>query len=62
MANLPHLFRVDGRLHELVLHIRPWSDYGSARLGYDELAHGRRKAGAIRPGERRTGQGGGEPV
>ena len=47
MANLPHLFRVDGRLHELVLHIRPWSDYGSARLGHDELAYGRRKPAAI---------------
>ena len=33
MANPPHLFRVDGRLDELVLHIRPWSDDVVDKLG-----------------------------
>ena len=31
MANPPHLFRVDGRLDELVLHIRAWPDDVGAR-------------------------------
>ncbi len=35
MANPPHLFRVDGRLDELVLHIRPWSDDVVDKLGFD---------------------------
>ena len=35
MANPPHLFRVDGRLDELVLHVRPWSDDVLDKLGFD---------------------------
>ncbi len=35
MANPPHLFRVDRRLDELVLHIRPWSDDVVDKLGFD---------------------------
>ena len=35
MANPPHLFRVDGRLDELVLRIRPWSDDVVDKLGFD---------------------------
>ena len=35
MANPPHLFRVDRRLDELVLRIRPWSDDVVDKLGFD---------------------------
>ena len=35
MANPPQLFRVDRRLDELVLHIRPWSDDVVDKLGFD---------------------------
>ena len=35
MANPPDLFRVDRRLDELVLHIRPWSDDVVDKLGFD---------------------------
>ncbi len=35
MANPPHLFRVDGRLDQLVLQVRPWSDDVVDELGFD---------------------------
>jgi hypothetical protein len=35
MANPPHLFRVDGRLDQLVLRIRPWTDDIVDTLGFD---------------------------
>ena len=35
MANPPNLFRPDGRLDELVLHVRPWSDDVLDKLGFD---------------------------
>ena len=35
MANPAHLFRVDGRLDELVVRIRPWSDDVVDKLGFD---------------------------
>ncbi len=35
MANPAHLFRVDRRLDELVLRIRPWSDDVVDKLGFD---------------------------
>jgi hypothetical protein len=35
MANPPPLFRLDRRLDELVLHIRPWSDDVVDKLGFD---------------------------
>jgi hypothetical protein len=35
MANPPQLFRVDGRLDELALRIRPWSDDVVDKLGFD---------------------------
>jgi hypothetical protein len=35
MANPRHLFRVDRRLDERVLHIRPWSDDLVDKLGFD---------------------------
>ena len=37
MANPPHPFRVDARLEQLVLHMRPWSDgvVDSDKLGFD---------------------------
>jgi hypothetical protein len=35
MANSAHLFRVDGRLDELVVRIRPWSDDVVDKLGFD---------------------------
>jgi hypothetical protein len=34
MANPPQLFRVDRRLHGLLLHIRPWSDDVVEKLGF----------------------------
>ena len=35
MAIPPHLFRVDGRLDELVVRIRPRSDDVIEKLGFD---------------------------
>ena len=35
MANPPHLFRIDRRLDELVVRIRPWSDDVVEKLGFD---------------------------
>jgi hypothetical protein len=35
MANPPHLFRLDGRLDELVLHVCPWSDDVVDKLGFE---------------------------
>ena len=47
MANPPHLFRVDRRLDELVLHIRPWSDDVVDKLGFDPRSViGLRRSGA----------------
>ncbi len=39
MANPLHLFRVDGRLEQLVLHICPWSDDVVDKLGFDPAGH-----------------------
>ncbi len=35
MANPANLFRPDGRLDELVLHVRAWSDDVLDKLGFD---------------------------
>jgi hypothetical protein len=35
VANPSNLFRRDGRLNELVRHIRPWSDDIRGKLGLD---------------------------
>jgi hypothetical protein len=35
MANSPPLFRVEARLEQLVLHIRPCSDDVVDKLGFD---------------------------
>jgi hypothetical protein len=35
MANRPQLFKVDSRLDERVLRIRPWSDDVVDKLGFD---------------------------
>ena len=35
MANPPHLFRVDGRLEQLVLHTHACSDDVVGKLGFD---------------------------
>ena len=35
MANPTNLFGPEGRLDELVLHVRPWSDDVLDKLGFD---------------------------